>query len=175
MDWLIADLPATAAVAGKIALLYVAALVGLRVTVRRAAGQPTVYDAVAMVTVGAIIGRTATASGTAFVQGLVALAVLLVCHEIVSRLRLHGKVRRLTDHPVHVLVDNGEVDHRHLKTCQLTEADLHASLRTRGITSLSEVRYVLYESQGGISVVRDGERPGELVRSVVGEGRGSGF
>lgn len=174
MSWLVSDVSAIPGVAVKVVLLYVAALIGLRLTVRRVAGQITIYDAVAMVTVGAIIGRTATATGTAFVQGLVALAVLLACHEIVSRLRLRGRVQRLTDHKVRVLISNGEIDAHQLKACQLTEADLDAALRIRGITSLSQVRYALYESQGAISVVRADEQPDGLLRGLVDRPRERG-
>ncbi|PXY22653.1 DUF421 domain-containing protein [Prauserella muralis] len=172
MSWLTTDPVLVGQTAGKIALLYLAALIGLRLTVRRVAGQITIYDAVAMVSVGAIIGRTATASGTAFVQGLVALVVLLACHEVVSRLRLRRGVRALTDHKVRVLVHDGVIDHEQLKLCQLTESDLWASLRIRGITSLDDVRFVLYESQGTVSVVKAGEPVGELVRTVVGPADG---
>ncbi|GHF32378.1 uncharacterized membrane protein YcaP (DUF421 family) [Amycolatopsis bartoniae] len=149
-------------VCAKAALLALTALAGLRLAPRRALAEMRIFDFVVAVAVGSIVGRTATASGTSFLVGLVALVTLLAVHVVLARLRFLPRVARALDHPVRVLVRDGEVDREQLRRCLLTEDDLRGALRQRGVTSLAEVRFVLYESQGGITVVREGDG-GELL------------
>lgn len=141
-------------VCAKTVLLAVVALAGLRLAPRRALAEMRIFDFVVVVAVGSIVGRTATASGTSFAVGAVALVTLLVVHVALARLRFSPPVARSMDHPVRVLVRDGRVDRAELRRCLLTEDDLRGALRQRGVWSLDGVRYVLYESQGGLTVVR---------------------
>jgi uncharacterized membrane protein YcaP (DUF421 family) len=52
-----------------------------------------------------------------------------------------------------VLVANGEVRRRELRKCGLTDNDLFAHLREQGVFSLADLRYVLYEAKGALTVV----------------------
>ncbi len=48
-----------------------------------------------------------------------------------------------------------------MRLCGITEADLFAELRQRGIYELDGLRYILYEPKGGLTIVpvRLGRRP----------------
>jgi uncharacterized membrane protein YcaP (DUF421 family) len=50
--------------------------------------------------------------------------------------------------------------------CGLTESDLLAQLRQRGVFDLSDVRFVLYEAKGGLTVVRGDHSAAELPELV---------
>jgi uncharacterized membrane protein YcaP (DUF421 family) len=122
-----------------------------------------IFDFVVAVAVGAIVGRTATAAGASFLVGVTALVTLLAVHVLIARLRLSAGIGRLIDHPVRVLVTDGRLDRRQLGLCSLTEEDLRSVLRQRGVTSYGELRFVLYESRGGFTIVRHGEDDGDLL------------
>jgi uncharacterized membrane protein YcaP (DUF421 family) len=109
---------------------------------------------VVVIASGAIIGRTATAGDASFVIGATALVTLLVVHVVIARLRFFKTVARALDHPVRVLVTDGVVDRRQLRAVSLTEDDLFEALRQRGVHDLAGSRFVLYESKGGLTVVR---------------------
>lgn len=168
MSWLTGDWPAIAGVCGKTAMLAVTALIGLRLTPRRALAELRIVDFVVAVAIGAVIGRTATATGTSFVLGFGALATLIALHVVLSWLRLFAPASRLMDHPVQVLVMDGEIDRRRLRTCKLTEDDLRAALRQRGVYSLADIRFVLFESSGEFTVVHRSASGGELLTPVAG-------
>lgn len=53
-----------------------------------------------------------------------------------------------------VPVAHGRVRRRQVPVCGLTEHDLAAQLRQRGVLDLAGVRYVLYEAKGALTVVR---------------------
>jgi uncharacterized membrane protein YcaP (DUF421 family) len=167
-SWLASGWSALGAVVGKAGLMYLTALVGLRLAHRRTLAQWTAIDFAAAVAVGAIVGRTAVASTQSLVTGVVALVTILIAHTVVTFARYQGWVSRVTDHRVRVLLDNGRLRHRQLLLCGITEGDLFAELRQRGIFDIEGLRYILYEPKGELTIV-----PEQAVRTqshVLSEG-----
>jgi uncharacterized membrane protein YcaP (DUF421 family) len=108
---------------------------------------------------GAIVGRTAIAEGQSYLTGAVALFTLIVVHRLASLLRFRPVLGKLADHRVRVLVADGQLRRGQLRLCGLTDNDLYAQLRQRGIFDLAQVRYVLYESKGDLTVVPQESKP----------------
>jgi uncharacterized membrane protein YcaP (DUF421 family) len=154
-SWLTGQTGELAAVAGKAALMYATAVVGLRVAHRRTLAQWTAIDFAAAVAIGAVVGRTAVASGQSYLVGAVALVTLLAAHAVVTYGRLLPWLAKAVDHRVRVLVDHGRLRPGQLRICGLTENDVVAKLREQGVRDLSELRYVLYETKGELTVVRE--------------------
>jgi uncharacterized membrane protein YcaP (DUF421 family) len=165
MSWLSGNWSQLGIVAAKAALMYAAALAFLRVGERRTLAQWTIIDFATAVAVGAIVGRTAIAGGQSYVTGAVALATLVAVHRVASLLRFNRFLGKIVDHRVRVLVAHGQLRRGQLRRCGLTENDLFAQLRQRGVFSLQDVRYVLYEAKGSITVVpeHDGSTDHPLV------------
>jgi uncharacterized membrane protein YcaP (DUF421 family) len=168
MLWISGNWPELGSVAGKACLMFLAALIGLRLGERRTLAQLSIIDFVIAVAIGAIIGRTAIASTQSFVTGAVALLTLIVVHRLASLLRFNATLGKLFDHPVRVLVEHGQLRHGQLRRCGLTDNDLLAQLRQSGIRNLDEIRYVLYEIKAGLTVVHeDGEADADLVQAAL--------
>lgn len=168
--WIFAGWGAVGMAAAKAALMYVAALAGLRVTHRRTLAQWSAIDFAAAIAVGAIVGRTAVAAREPLLVGVVALLAILVAHGIVTFGRLLPSAAKLTDHRVRILVDHGRLRRRQLLVCGLTEDDLFAQLRQHGVYEIGDLRYILYERNGELTVIPDGvpDRPEpDLVRRGV--------
>jgi len=157
-------------VALKAFLMYTTALLALRLGERRTLAQWTVIDFVASVALGAIVGRTATASDASYVFGLVAVATLVLAHRVASLVRFSELGNRIVDHRVRILAAHGRLRPRELRRCGLTDNDIYTQLRQRGIESLDGVRYVIYETKGTVSVVLeqdDRESEGPLIRAAL--------
>jgi len=157
MSWISGDWQSLGMVASKAVFIYLVALVGLRLGERRTLAQWTIIDFATAVAIGAIVGRTAVASSQSFVTGAGALLTLIVVHRLASWLRFHPTLNKLFDHRVRVLVVNGELRRGQLRRCGLTDSDLFAQLRQLGTQRLSDVRYVLYESKGALTIVGVGD------------------
>src|SRR3954453_23177717 len=153
MDWLIGDRGDLGVVVAKAALMYATALVALRLGERRTLAQWTIIDFATAVAMGAVIGRTAIAGTQSYLTGAVALLTLVAVHRLASVLRFNPLFNKLADHRVRVLVIHGNVRHDELRRCGLTDNDLYAQMRQRGVFSLQGVRYVLYETKGSITIV----------------------
>jgi uncharacterized membrane protein YcaP (DUF421 family) len=166
MSWLTGQSSELGTVVAKAALMYATALVALRLGERRTLAQWTIIDFATAVAMGAVIGRTAIAGTQSYVTGAVALVTLVLVHRVASLLRFNPLFNKLADHRVRVLVEHGQLRRDELHRCALTDNDLFAQLRQQGVFALSGVRYVLYESKGSITVVReDGDGDAPLVRA----------
>ncbi len=172
MGWLTGVGPGLAIVAAKATLIYLVAVLGLRLAHRRTLAQWTAIDFAAAVAIGAIIGRTAVASTQSFAVGAMALLTILAAHWLVTVGRFSRFVDRLVDHRVGVLVVGGRIRRDQLVLCGLTESDLLAKLRSRGVERLGEVRYVLYETKGDLTVVPEREI-GDAALDLVEAGKRS--
>ncbi len=173
-SWLGGQTAQLAGVVGKALLMYATAVVGLRVAQRRTLSQWTAIDFAAAVAVGAIIGRTALASGQSYLVGAVALVTLLLAHTVVTYGRMVPWMAKVVDHRVRVLVDHGRLRRRQLWVCGLTENDVFAKLREQGVHELAELRYVLYETKGQLTIVREssGAPDGRLVDRALSDAAG---
>jgi uncharacterized membrane protein YcaP (DUF421 family) len=155
--------------------MYGTALFALRVGERRTLAQWTIIDFVAAVAMGAIVGRTAIAKTESWVTGAIAVVTLVAIHRVVSYLRFTTVVGKVVDHRVRVLVAHGQVRRAQLRRCSITDNDLYAHLRQQGVRSLADVRYVLYETKGDLTVVLESERRDgdeELVRAGLEDSTG---
>lgn len=163
--WLGGQVDVLGETVAKAALMYLVALAGLRLAQRRTLSQWTAIDFAASVAVGAILGRTIVATSESFLVGATALLSLLIAHTIVTYLRFFPWVSTLTDHRVRVLVAHGELRQREMRRSGLTESDLLGHLRLDGVGDLAQVRYVLYETKGELTVVQeDGAADSDIVR-----------
>jgi uncharacterized membrane protein YcaP (DUF421 family) len=123
-------------VALKAVLLFMVAVIGLRLGERRTLAQLSAFDFAVAVAIGAIIGRGATAADTSFASSAVALVTFLFVHRVVAALRLHSRVVRLIDHPPRVLVARGKLQERQLVRAGLTTADVNELLREKGVQDI---------------------------------------
>jgi uncharacterized membrane protein YcaP (DUF421 family) len=148
----------------KAVLMFAVAVIGLRLGERRTLAQLGAFDFAVAVAIGAIIGRTVTASSVSFATGAVALVTLLVVHRVVAFARRHSRITRLIDHPPRILVTRGEIQDRELARAGLTAADVYALLRQQGVDDLGQVGYLLYETRGATTLIGADSEPGPLMR-----------
>jgi uncharacterized membrane protein YcaP (DUF421 family) len=156
MSWLTGSASSVPEVVAKAVFIYLTAVIVLRLGERRTIAQWTIIDFATAVAMGAIIGRTAIAADQSYLTGAVAIVTLALSHRAASLLRLTRPGRRALDHGIRVLVADGVVRDDELRRCGLTVDDLAAQLRQRGTFSVEQLRYVLYEARGDLTIVPSG-------------------
>jgi uncharacterized membrane protein YcaP (DUF421 family) len=109
MFWIIGNSSTLGEVAAKATLMYLTALVALRLGERRTLAQWTIIDFATAVAKVAIIGRSAIAGSQSYLTGAVALGTLVAVHRVASLLRFRPLLGKLVDHRVRVLVDHGRI------------------------------------------------------------------
>jgi uncharacterized membrane protein YcaP (DUF421 family) len=150
---LIGDLPAVGDVAIKTSALFLTAAILFRFAERRTLAEFAPFDWIAAVAAGAIVGRAATATDTAWLAATTALLCLLAAHAVLARLRLIPALCRFIDPPLMVLISDGEVNQRNLRRCGLTAADLEAVLREHGHPDADGIHLAILEAKGAISIL----------------------
>ncbi len=73
-------------VAAKAVLLYITAVLGLRLGERRTLADLSPFDFVALAAVGSVVGRLPSATDSSYLAGAATLVALLAAHRCVSRL-----------------------------------------------------------------------------------------
>jgi uncharacterized membrane protein YcaP (DUF421 family) len=127
-------------------------LVGLRSFAKMSA-----FDFSMTVAIGSIIASTATGS-VALASGVFAVAVLFAAQFTVAWARRRSAVDRVVDNRPLLLMDGPHVLEGHLARARLTPDDLRAKLREAGVLRLDQVRAVVFETTGDVTVLQ-GEGP----------------
>ena len=169
MDHLIGHDQALGWTAAKASLLFLMAVIGLRVAERRTLAQLGAFDFAVTVAVGAIIGRTATAADTSFATGAVALLTVILAHRGLAIMRRNGWLGRLLDRRPLIMVRDGQLDDDGLKTAGLTRHDLLRLLRQTGADDLDTLRYVIYEDGGTLTTISTGADIGPIRAAALRE------
>lgn len=80
--------------------------------------------------------------------------MILLLNAVVAWLTFrHKRVERAIEHTPTVLVWHGRILRQNLRRERLSLPELRAALRREGIVSLRDVRYVLLEEDGHLSVI----------------------
>ncbi|MBW3668213.1 MAG: DUF421 domain-containing protein [Actinobacteria bacterium] len=138
--------------------VYCSALVAVRLAGRRTVAQLSAFDVVVTIALGSLIASTAVSRDPSYVQGTTAIVTLLALQVAAAALRQRfARMRRLLDFPPCVVARDGELA---LPTTplgpQLTAGEVLSALRAQGVHSLDDVRLVVVEPDGRVSVVPTG-------------------
>jgi uncharacterized membrane protein YcaP (DUF421 family) len=152
------DLASALEIVVRTIAVYLAILVGLRLSGKREIGQMTVFDLVVLLLIANAVQNAMVGPDNSLVGGILAAVVLLVINALVARLRLRWpRLRRWVEGTPTLLVLHGEVIPQHMRQEGIDENSLQTALREHGIAEISGVEMAVLEIDGSISVVPVGE------------------
>jgi uncharacterized membrane protein YcaP (DUF421 family) len=148
-----------AAVATRTAILFGVIFAALRATGKRQFGEMNTHDLLLVVVVCNAVQNGMTRQSPHLSVALVSAGTLLAIGWVLGYLtgRSRSMERRLFGVPI-VLIENGRVIGRHLREQSVTENELMAAVRGRGLVEPAQVRLAVLEVNGAISIVPR-ERP----------------
>lgn len=147
-------------IALRAAIIYVAVLVGLRLTGKREVGQMTPFDLVLLLLIANAVQNAMTGPDTSVTGGLVAAGTLLAMNTLITRLVWrHRRIRRIVEGIPRLLIHSGEVLQKNLDKEKVSLEQLQQVLREHGVSSVEEVSQAVLEVDGSISVLRKDEMP----------------
>ncbi len=134
---------------------YFLLLVTLRVLRRRPGAQMTPFEFVLVFLMGGIIILTTMDhdhSETNAVMGVITIGLM---HRIVAYLRERFELARsLIDGKPLVLVQDDKWQDLAMRGAAVTDDDVMASARTKGIRTLDRIKYAVLERNGAISIIK---------------------
>lgn len=169
-EWLMTDPTHMVWVILSAVVFSAAVLVAVRVLGLRSFSKMSSYDFVMTVAVGSLMASTLAAATPSLVQGLVGLAALFALQFAVARLRLaSGTVKNVLDNEPMLLMENGRMLEENMRATSVTREDLLAKLREANVLQLEEIRAVVLETTGDVSVLH-GPQDGATLDAVLLEG-----
>ncbi|MEV8211788.1 YetF domain-containing protein [Streptomyces sp. NPDC079189] len=133
---------------------YVSVVALIRLAGKRALTQLNAFDLVVTVALGSTLATILLSSDVAFVEGAVALALLLALQVIVAfATKRFPALRRVVTAKPAQLVRDGVIDDDALRRHRVARADVLQAIRSSGHGDVSSVGAVTLESNGTISVI----------------------
>lgn len=154
------------------ALSIVALVVVLiRVVGLRSLSKMSSFDFAVTVAIGSIIASV-TASSASIAEGGIAIGALLGTQALVSTLRRRTNFQSIVDNTPQMLFREGRFDTEAMRRCRVTRNDVIAKLREANVLRIDDVRAVILETTGDISVLHgDGPVDHILLDDVLDEVR----
>ncbi|WP_047546453.1 DUF421 domain-containing protein [Psychroserpens sp. Hel_I_66] len=133
--------------------IYIALVIVTRISGKRSFSKLSSFDFAITVAIGSIMATVIISKSVSLLQGIIGLFILYVIQMIVAYARRWEFVRKIMDNKPTLLMKDGKIIEGSLKKCKVTESDLKAKLREANVIQLSEVKAVVFESTGDISVL----------------------
>ena len=153
--WFVAPFTNILAVVLSCFIFYLLTILITRIVGLRSFTKFSSFDFLITLAMGALLASTVVSKNVALVEGLTALVSLFVFQIGLSQARVHwGFVRRWLDNSPVLLMADGQVLYDNLRAVHITEGELRAKLRGNNLYSYQQVKAVVLESSGDVSVIR---------------------
>ncbi|WP_300024639.1 DUF421 domain-containing protein [uncultured Maribacter sp.] len=133
--------------------VYLAIIVFTRITGKRSFSKMSSFDFAMTVAVGSIIATTILSSSVKMIEGIVGLAMVYLLQISIAFARRNKTIQNLVDNSPLLLMDGEKVIESNLRKARVTEGDLRSKLREANVTELSQIKAVIFETTGDISVL----------------------
>ena len=139
----------------------------LRVSGKRTLSKLNVFDFVFVVAVGSVFAATIMEKDVTLVEGVAALATLVGMQIGLAELAARSDLfERIINGEPALLLSHGRFIPRALKRERITEEEVRAAIRAKGVTRVEDVDAVVLENDGTLTVAWTSKEPGEKTALV---------
>lgn len=153
-EWVLTSWSRIGMVVLSIVFVYVVVITYTRISGLRSFSTMSAFDFTMTVAIGSLIAMSIATSNPPLLLAAVAFGGLYAMQATVAVLRRKSSwLKNLVDNSPLLLMDGPVVLPENLKRARLTESDLRAKLRERGVLRYDQVRAVVFETTGTLSVM----------------------
>lgn len=153
-DWFAASPTALLGVVLSTLGLYAVLIALIRLVGLRSFSKMSSFDFAMTVAVGSVLASTILSASPPLAQASVALASLFGVQFVIALLRKRTSwMEHVVDNEPIVLMNGDRILHDNLRRARVTENDLWAKLREANVLRPNEIRAVVLETTGDISVL----------------------
>jgi uncharacterized membrane protein YcaP (DUF421 family) len=161
--WYNVERTVTLSVIGFFALIAL-----LRVSGKRTLSKLNVFDFVFVVAVGSVFASTIISKDVTLVEGIAALTTLVVIQLVLAELAARWPLaERIINGEPTLLLSHGTFIPRALKRERITEEEVRAAIRGKGVTRVEDVDAVVLENDGTLTVAWTSKEPGATETALV--------
>lgn len=133
--------------------IYVALILFTRMAGVRTFSKMSSFDFAVTVAIGSLIASTILTKSPPLFQSIVAMGTLFVIQMGIATLRETSFVRNVVDNKPILLMKGSEMLEPNMRKAQVTRDDLLAKLREANVTQFRQIKAVVMETTGDISVL----------------------
>lgn len=163
MDWITMPLESVPYILLSTAGIYITVIFFTRISGLRTFSKMSSFDFAMTVAVGSLIATTITMKNPPLLQSVLALAGLYVLQKMVSFIRKKGYTfGKVVDNQPLLLMKGSVILKDNLAKADVTHEDLLEKLREANVTRFDQVKAVVFETTGDVSVLSDRESGHDL-------------
>lgn len=133
--------------------IYCTVILFTRIAGKRSFSKMSSFDFAMTIAIGSIIGSTLLLDSVNLTTGIAGLASVYILQQLVAYLRRFPSFGNIVENKPLYLMKGPKVLEDNLKRARVTKGDLRAKLREANIIRLSQVKAVVFETTGDISVL----------------------
>lgn len=146
--------------------IFITVITYTRIAGLRSFSKMSSFDFAMTVAVGSIIATIAVTQAS-LVEGMVALAGLYILQVIIAVLRRFNFMKQIVDNTPTLLMIDGKMLTQNMNRSRVTEKDILSKLREANVSNIDNVRAVVLETTGDISILHgDGKLDPRLFEGV---------
>ncbi|CAH1000760.1 hypothetical protein LEM8419_01871 [Neolewinella maritima] len=155
-DWFIASGATLLQTAVSAFIIFAAMLLLVRLAGLRTFAKMSSIDFATTIAIGSILASVVISKSTSVLQGVVALASIVIFQQLFAKLKFASNAfEDLAENNPTLLMDGTEFLIDNMRKTGVSRSDVIAKLREANVIQLSEVRAVVLETTGDISVLHD--------------------
>ncbi|MBV7270586.1 DUF421 domain-containing protein [Winogradskyella luteola] len=136
---------------------YIALVLLTRISGKRSFSKMSSFDFAMTVSIGSILATVVISKSVSLQSGIAGLISIYAIQMLIAYTRRWKTIRKFMDNKPTLLMRDGKIIEGSLEACKVTTSDLKAKLREANVIQLSEVKAVVFESTGDISVLHGSE------------------
>lgn len=140
-------------------LVYLTVMILLRISGKRAMGQMSITEFVAILLISNAVQNAMNAGDNSLAGGLILAAVLIFLSWLISLLTFKSKkISLIFEGTPTLLVHKGTVIKENMEKERLSLEELKSLLRKQNIHSINEIQTAILEADGSLSVTKKAEK-----------------
>lgn len=133
--------------------IYIAVIIMTRICGKRSFSKMSSFDFAMTVAVGSIIATTVLSKAVSLMDGIVGIVAVYLLQIGAAYIRRNQMIKKIMDNQPLLLMDGPIILEDNLRKGRVATSDLRAKLREANVSELSEVKAVIFETTGDISVI----------------------
>lgn len=154
---------------------YLALVILTRICGLRSFSKMSGFDFAVTVAIGSIFASIVMAKTPTLGQGVVVLTILFACQMLFATLRQKlDFVEALSDNAPRLIMIGRYIQHDQLAKARMTRADLMSKLREANVANFDQIKVVIAETTGDVSVIhhsQDVDLTPDILAGVIGRDR----
>lgn len=153
-NWLSASLHTVLETAATVFIIYTIVVLFVRVAGLRTFAKMSSFDFASTVAIGSILATVVMNNDTSILKAAVALGTIMLYQQIFSGLKYRfNSFEEAAENSPKMLMDGPRFIEDNMKKAGVSRSDIIAKLREANVTRMQQIKAVVFETTGDISVL----------------------